>query len=246
MLLNTTFWRDFFLGLANLFFIFSTFFLKRSFYSFVLLAADCSSVRSILVYKHDEEKIRVLDSHKLVASAGPQADCVQFVEYVQRNVALNEFRSGLKMSTHAVTSYVRTQLHEALRKNPYQVNLLVGGFDGVPNADGIVSSSSTVQVNPNSSAASSSASSALGSPSLYFIDYLGSSQKMNFAAHGYASYFIFSTMDCHWRPNMNLEQALVLVRKCIQELKTRFLVNQPNWKIKIADANGTRDIEFTL
>jgi hypothetical protein len=36
------------------------------------------------------------------------------------------------MSTHAVTSYVRTQLHEALRKNPYQVNLLVGGFDGVP------------------------------------------------------------------------------------------------------------------
>ena len=147
------------------------------------------------------------------------------------------------MSTHAVTSYVRTQLHEALRKNPYQVNLLIGGFDGVPNSEGLVLS--TANANPNSSNAASSTT-ALGSPSLYFIDYLGSSQKMNFAAHGYASYFIFSTMDCHWRPNMNLEQALGLVRKCIQELKTRFLVNQPSWKIKIADANGTREIEFTL
>jgi 20S proteasome subunit beta 4 len=52
-----------------------------------------------------------------------------FVEYVQRNVALNEFRSGLQLSTLSTASFVKTELATALRKNPYQVNLLLGGFD---------------------------------------------------------------------------------------------------------------------
>ena len=87
---------------------------------------------------------------------------------------------------------------------------------------------------------------ALGSAALYFVDYLGSSQKMNFAAHGYASYFVFSTLDRHWRPKMNLEQALGVVRLCVKELKTRFLMNQPTWRVKICDANGTREVDFAL
>ena len=74
-------------------------------------------------------QIHALDSHKLAAAAGPQADTVRFVEYIQRNMALNEFRTGLKLSVAAAAAYVRTELATALRKAPYQANLLVGGVD---------------------------------------------------------------------------------------------------------------------
>jgi 20S proteasome subunit beta 4 len=67
---------------------------------------------------------------------------------------------------------------------------------------------------------------------------------MNFAAHGYASYFIFSTLDRHWRPNLSEAQALEIVKLCVKELKTRFLMHQPNWKVKVCDANGTREVAF--
>lgn len=38
-------------------------------FRFVLLAADASAARSILVFKTDQDKILPLDSHKLLASA---------------------------------------------------------------------------------------------------------------------------------------------------------------------------------
>jgi hypothetical protein len=88
-------------------------------------------------------QIHVLDSSKIAAAAGPQADVASFVGYVQRNVALNAFRTGLAMSTLSTASFVKTELATALRKNPYQVNLLIGGSDK-----------------------------GLG-PSLFYIDYLG-------------------------------------------------------------------------
>jgi hypothetical protein len=37
-----------------------------------VLAADSQVARSILLYQSDKDKIKALDSHKLLASAGPQ------------------------------------------------------------------------------------------------------------------------------------------------------------------------------
>lgn len=142
-----------------------------------------------------------------------QADCVSFVEYIQKNIALYSFRTGLKLSTSAAASYVRMQLAEALRKNPYQVNLLIAGWD---DASG---------------------------PSLHFMDYLASSDKLNFAAHGYAGYFLLSTMDRYWKPGMSEAEGLALVQKCIAELGTRFLLNQPRFTVKIVTKDGIRLVE---
>jgi len=77
------------------------------------------------------------------------------------------------MSTKSAASFIKTNLAESLRKNPYQVNLLVAGYDKDEGA------------------------------SLYYIDYLGAMAKMPYAAHGYAGYFLFSTMDSAWKPGMN-------------------------------------------
>ncbi|CAN1280050.1 Proteasome subunit beta type-2-A [Linum perenne] len=41
---------------------------------FAIVAADSSAVHSILVHKSNEDKIMVLDSHKLVAASGEPGD----------------------------------------------------------------------------------------------------------------------------------------------------------------------------
>ena len=50
--------------------------------------------------------------------------------------------------------------------------------------------------------------------------------------------------DREWQPDMTLEQGLDVVRKCLHELKTRFLISQPVFIIKVVDATGTRVVEL--
>ena len=62
-------------------------------------------------------------------------------------------------------------------------------------------------------------------PLLYWIDYLGTMAQVPYAAHGYGAYFCLSTMDRFHRPDMDLQQGLALLKRCIDELSTRFIVN---------------------
>lgn len=83
-------------------------------------------------------------------------------------------------------------------------------------------------------------------PELYWMDYMGSIQKVNFGTHGYVGYFVLSTLDRHYRPNMELHEAIELVKMCIGELKTRFIINQDKFTFKVVDASGVRNIEVNL
>jgi 20S proteasome subunit beta 4 len=82
-------------------------------------------------------------------------------------------------------------------------------------------------------------------PSLYYMDYMASMHKMDFAAHGYGSYFTFSIFDRYYKKDMNLEQGIELMQKCIKELQQRFLVNCPNFICKVVDKNGTRIVDVS-
>lgn len=177
---------------------------------FVILAADASAARSILVFKHDEDKIMALDSHKLLVGAGVPADTSAFNEYISKNLKLYELNNDVKLGTQATANYIRNELATALRKGPYQTNILLGGHDSV---DGT---------------------------SLYTMDMYAYLSKVNFGAHGYAANFILSVFDRDWKKGMNLEEGLEVVRKCIHELKTRFLISQPVFVIKVVDQNGVK------
>eukprot|EP00742_Colponemidia_sp_Colp-10_P001094 GILJ01001184.1.p1 GENE.GILJ01001184.1~~GILJ01001184.1.p1 ORF type:complete len:206 (+),score=31.15 GILJ01001184.1:45-620(+) len=179
---------------------------------FVIVAADMSAARSVVRFKDDEDKIMVIDNSTLLASAGENGDRNQFCEYIQKNLHLYELRTGIPLSTKAAAHYTRGELAKFLRQSPYNVNLLMGGTD---KDEG---------------------------PKLYYLDYLASMIETTKAAHGYGSYFLLSTMDRHWKPNMTYEEALQLVQLCINEIKTRFLMNQPNFLVKIVDQNGVRVI----
>lgn len=82
---------------------------------YVVVAADVSSARSVVVMKDDMDKITKLDSHKLFAAAGTPGDVVKFTEHVSKCVKLNGLRLGIPMSTASVANYTRNELARFLR-----------------------------------------------------------------------------------------------------------------------------------
>merc|ERR1712070_584167 len=180
-----------------------------------IVVADSSTTRSIIRFHDEEDKVRELDAFKVMASAEKKGgDSDHFGEYVQKNLKLYELRTGTTLSTHAASNFVRGELARYLRQEPYYVDLLIGGWD---QDDG---------------------------PSLYYLDYLASMQKVPYACHGYAGYFCSSTIDRYYTPNLTLEEGLDIARKCIHEINTRFLANTPKFTCKVIDENGVRVVEL--
>ncbi|MDP2434599.1 MAG: proteasome subunit beta [archaeon] len=198
---------------------------------YALIAADRGQARSIQVLKSDQDKSFALDHNKILVCSGDAGDRDQFCEYIQRNVHLERLRSSHPLSTHATAHRIRHELAHALRHGPYNVNLLLAGFDSSP-----VSASSA-------GGAASSDDQPAGSPSLWFIDYLASAQKLNFAVHGHAAYFVMSVLDKNYRQGLSLEEGLELVRLCINELSVRYLIKHRSFLVRVVDATGnTREI----
>jgi len=180
---------------------------------YVLMAADTAQSRSVLVMKDYQDKIMKLEDNKLLGASGTPGDKDHFCEYIQKNMALYTLRHNRPMTMHAAAHFIRGELAHALRSSPYMANLLFGGFE---EKEG---------------------------PSLYFVDYLASLQKLDFACQGYAGYFLLSIFDRHYKKGMNLEEGLKLMHLCISQLKTRFVLNAPNFIIKVVDKNGCKILE---
>ncbi|MBW0461499.1 hypothetical protein O181_001214 [Austropuccinia psidii MF-1] len=183
---------------------------------YVIFASDSSSNRSIVKMKGDEDKQKVVSKYVVMSYSGEPGDTVQFAEYVERNLRLYGIRNHVNLLPQEAASWTRNQLASSLRtRNAYSVNLLLGGYDIAHSA-----------------------------PMLYWIDYLGTMAQVPYAAHGYAAYFCLSTMDRFHRPDMNLEQGLELLKRCIDELQTRFIINLGTFKIRVADKDGVREVKL--
>eukprot|EP00415_Alexandrium_ostenfeldii_P000614 UN0614 len=78
-------------------------------------------------------------------------------------------------------------------------------------------------------------------PALYFLDYLASMEKVNKAAQGYGAFFTLGLMDRYYKPDLTLEEAKEVIRKCIKEMETRFVINLGNYKVKVVDKAGVRE-----
>lgn len=125
---------------------------------FTIIAASKAAMRGATILKTSDDKTRALNKHTLMAFSGEAGDTVQFAEFIQANIALYTMRNETDLGPSAVASFVRGELAKSLRsRNPYNVNLLLGGVDPITRE-----------------------------PSLYWLDYLASSAKVPYAAHGYA------------------------------------------------------------
>merc|ERR1711935_1051431 len=136
------------------------------------------------------------------------ADVSNFVELIDKNIRLNTFRTGNKMTTKAAANFTRMEIAQALRsRGAYQVDMLMAGCDKT-------------------------------GPKLYFIDYLASMQQCNKAAHGYGAYFALGIMDRYFKADLTLDEGKDIMRKCIKEMETRFVMHLQDFTCKVIDANG--------
>lgn len=178
---------------------------------FLIIAADTvvADGRSPLKLAQGYDKIIEVDGNKAIAAVGPLADCKNFTDFLKANIYLNGIRAGRPMSTPASANFARTELSLALRKGPYQCNLLVGGMS------------------PDGSEAQ-----------MYWIDWLGTLLKVDKGAHGICAHLLYGLMDKYYREDMSLEEATKLIQMCINELSTRFLLTQREFLIKILTKDG--------
>lgn len=181
----------------------------------VIVATDTAVNRSIFTLKSDEDKIMNLNSNKVLASSGEQTDRYQFCNYIQKNLQLQAFRTGVELSVEASAQFMRSELAAALRRGPYQVNSLIGGFEA-----------------------------ATGEAKLYWMDYLGTLQQVTKGAHGYAAYFVNSVLDNDFRADMSLEEGVNAMKKCIKELRARFIIKQPAFVAKIVTKDGIQVVSL--
>lgn len=57
-------------------------------------------------------------------------------------------------------------------------------------------------------------------------------------------FLCFTVFDREWKAGLPLADGLEIIRKCLHELRTRFLISQPVFVIKIVDKNGTRSVSL--
>ncbi|KAI0633983.1 N-terminal nucleophile aminohydrolase [Trametes polyzona] len=183
---------------------------------YVIVAADTTAARSIVKMKVDEDKIKVLSPHLLMAFSGEPGDTVQFAEYIERNIRLYQIRNTYALRPPSAASWIRRALADSLRsRRPYAVNLLIGGYDTSTHT-----------------------------PHLYWVDYLGTLSEVPFAAHGYGAYFALSLLDRYHDPEAPLEEGLATLRRCLDEVAKRLVVTPEKYKVKVVDKDGVREVEI--
>jgi len=181
---------------------------------FVIIAADTNAARSIVRMKTDEDKIKELSPQLLMSYSGEPGDTIQFAEYIERNLRLHHIRYHHPLRPQSAASWIRRSLAQSLRsRNPYAVNLLLGGYDISTNT-----------------------------PGLYWMDYLGTLAEVPFAAQGYGSYFVLSLFDRYHNPKAELPEALETLKRAIEEVQKRLIIGLPEWKIKVVDKDGVREV----
>ena len=180
---------------------------------YVFIVAESTVNHSIFKLKTKHDKTYTLNDRCIVAFAGDHADRCKFGSFIQQNVALCRFRNGFELTVNEIAHFARTKLSEALRKQPYQVNCLIGGYD----KEG---------------------------PQLYWIDYMGTITEVPYGAHGHAAYFVSSILSNYWTPDTDKQKALEIIRTAIKELRTRFIIAQDHFLVKLIDANGVSVVEL--
>jgi len=171
--------------------------------NFGIIAVDTLYVKSILSIKKDLNKIIEIGPNIYTVVSGYPGDVAQFTDLIQKSIQLHTLENGIILDINSIANLMRSEISSCLRKGPLKINLILVGFD------------------------------IKCQPSLYLIDYLGNLQKMNFCAQGYSSLLIYSLLEKYFDEKINVEQAIQIIKKCISTLRSRFLVNQNGFLVKV-------------
>ncbi|GME94107.1 hypothetical protein B5S32_g4422 [[Candida] boidinii] len=203
----------------------------------VIVATSKAFTRGISILKDTDDKTRNLNDYNIMAFTGESGDTVNFAEYIQANVQLHSMRENFDLSPKAIASFVRNELATSLRsRKPYQVQVLLGGYDNTQNINETEEEKEESKENTDKENER---------PFLSLIDYLGTRVDLPYCAHGYAAFYTMSLLDHHYKPDMDLEDGLRLLKLCSKELSTRMPMDFKGLNVKVADKNGIRVIDYS-
>ncbi|RZF45643.1 hypothetical protein LSTR_LSTR010594 [Laodelphax striatellus] len=180
---------------------------------FVMLASDMSCGESIFVVKQDEKKIFQLSDKIAMGIVGEHGDTVQFAEYISKNIQLYKMKNGYPLSPRAAANFTTKNLADSLRSSsPYQVNMLIGGYDKVEGAQ------------------------------LFYVDYLASFAEVPFSVHGYGGMVTLGLMDRYYKKDMSEEECYEVMKKCVREIHKRLILNLPNFQVEVINKDGVKSL----
>ena len=186
---------------------------------YILVAASGLGSHYYIKITDKDDKMTLLDSHKLMACSGENGPRVNFTEYIKCNMQLNKVRQhGRIATTPAAAAFMRQTLAGALRSRDgaYGVNCLVAGYD------------KPVSEHDDTPAGTH----------LYYMDYLGTMQAVPYGAHGYGASFVVALLDRHWRPDLTAQEGLDLLQKCCDEVKKRIIISHHHFICRSVTETG--------
>eukprot|EP00766_Chilomastix_caulleryi_P006065 gnl/Chilomastix_caulleri/794.p1 GENE.gnl/Chilomastix_caulleri/794~~gnl/Chilomastix_caulleri/794.p1 ORF type:complete len:203 (+),score=24.68 gnl/Chilomastix_caulleri/794:115-723(+) len=186
---------------------------------FVILAVDNAVLQNIIVLKEEQDAIVNLGANKAMAIVGEAGDGFHFGRMMETNIRLQEMSRDHEHTVNAASHFVRAELARAVRKNPYNVDILIAGIDKIKEGE-------------NEKAI----------PSVYKLDYLGSLCNGKYLASGYCAYFVTALFDQLYKDDMNETEAVDLCKKAIRQLKRRFLLRPTEFALRIISKGGVEDI----
>lgn len=74
---------------------------------FVVMVADTAMAHSILKYKSDEDKIKVIGGKLLMGMSGQPCDRLHFGDLMERNIELSKFRNGMELEISEAANFIR-------------------------------------------------------------------------------------------------------------------------------------------
>eukprot|EP00992_Anisonema_acinus_P015942 TRINITY_DN9958_c0_g1_i3.p1 TRINITY_DN9958_c0_g1~~TRINITY_DN9958_c0_g1_i3.p1 ORF type:complete len:212 (+),score=32.41 TRINITY_DN9958_c0_g1_i3:47-682(+) len=194
----------------------------------VIIAASATACHSIIQIQHTEDKLHELDSHKVLGCVGEAGDRVNFCEYIHRNLQLNANRQNRTSTAKSTAHFIRSELATAIRSNPVAINPLFAAYDG-PLPELAKLNAEKKENNPDGSGAY-----------LWYLDHLGTMQRVPYATQGHAGTFATAVCDRYHKPDLTQEQSIHLMKQCIAEVQKRIVINNPKFIVKIVDKNGVR------
>uniref|UniRef100_A0A7S1NG49 Proteasome subunit beta n=1 Tax=Eutreptiella gymnastica TaxID=73025 RepID=A0A7S1NG49_9EUGL len=198
----------------------------------VIVAASASAAHSIIQIKDTEDKLHVIDPRKILATVGEAGDRVQFTDYIARNLVLNATRQGRENTATSAAHFIRWQLANSIRsRSPYQVNCLLAAFDPpLP------------ELKKLNEAKNESKPDGSGSY-LWYMDYLGSMEKVPFATQGYGGTFCMAILDRYYKEDMTEAESQALIGRCVDEVRKRIIINNPKFCVKIINKDGIKVLD---
>ncbi|RWS22866.1 proteasome subunit beta type-2-like protein [Leptotrombidium deliense] len=185
-----------------------------TFKDFALLAADKMAAFSVISMKNDENKLYKLSDTLMMAVCGEPGDTKQFAEFIEKNIQLYKMRNGFELPPKSAATFIQRNMADYLRsRSPYTCNILLAGYDTE------------------------------NGPELYLIDYLATMTKLPYGIHGYGSMFALGFFDRYYRYDMSVEEALDLLKRCINEIQKRLIVSLPVFKVSIIHKDHIKEMD---